>query len=163
MEKTPTKQPKAWPVTVPYTAPPSVDQLQVIHKEISEGASTASAAKTIGMKPSQLRAWAAEIPEIQQIIEDAEKDASDLAYQELYRRAVYGTQRTVYHMGVAVGQQQEYDNRALLRLLEAVMPEKFKPGQELVNLDIGDILTKAHQRAQSLAVAAPVPQDPPKD
>jgi hypothetical protein len=57
---------------------------------------------------------------------EADEDAIELLEGEALRRAVQGTERTVYYQGRECGRMREYSDNLLMFLLKGRKPEKYR-------------------------------------
>lgn len=87
------------------------------------------AARFIGVSPSFVTRWIKEDTVAAEKVSEARKVGYGALESEAIRRAVVGVQKDVYYKGEVVGQQVEYSDGLLTRMLEARVTE-FKRGEQ---------------------------------
>ena len=79
-------------------------------------------AQTAGAARVQVYRWRNNDPVFQAAIRRMQEQMKDRVEQEIFRRAVLGVQRAVWHKGEAVGCEVRYSDRLLLALPRRVDP-----------------------------------------
>lgn len=88
-----------------------------------------AAARAAGMSPMFLERWLKDDKEAAAEVEEATRVGWYRLESEAIRRAVEGVEKDVYYKGFVVGQQTEYSDGLLTKLLEARNPA-FKKGEQ---------------------------------
>lgn len=84
-----------------------------------------AACRAVGIASSTPYHWFELHPEYKYLWDESERISRDALVLEARRRAIEGTQKTVYQKGIAVGTEQVYSDNLLLALLKAKFPEEF--------------------------------------
>lgn len=78
-------------------------------------------------------------PQLKILINEVQEALKDAAEQELYERAVNGTKKPVVFKGEIVDFVREHDSKYLIKLLEAINPDKWTPAKKLLNSGDGGL------------------------
>ena len=89
-------------------------------------------AKTAGVARVQFYRWQDDDPVFQAALRRMQERMKDRVEQEIFRRAVLGVQREVWHRGEVVGREVQYSDRLLLALARRVDPVAWGERPELV-------------------------------
>jgi hypothetical protein len=84
------------------------------------------ACRETGTNRADVYRWKNQDDEFLLAWEIAETQATETMEAEAYRRAVSGTEKPIYHQGVAVGAVQEYSDTLLIFMLKARAPQKYR-------------------------------------
>lgn len=89
-------------------------------------------AQTAGVARVQFYRWRDDDPVFQEALRRMQERMKDRVEQEIFRRAVLGVERAVWHKGEVVGREVQYSDRLLLALARRVDPLAWGDRPEVV-------------------------------
>ena len=96
-------------------------------------------------------------PEFAKQWKEAEEESADRIDAEIWRRAVEGIDKNVYHQGIHVDTIREYDTPLLMMLAKARRPEKYRENYAVAigNPDGSNLVLDGRQQAINLFTSSP--------
>lgn len=118
----------------------------VTHAATAAGVSRDTVYKAREIDPEFAKAW-----------DDAQEQAADRVEAEIFRRAVTGVEKAVWHQGEQCGVEVVYSDGLLTLLAKALRPHKFRDRHEVAigNPDGTNLQLESRQQALNLFAGSP--------
>lgn len=117
----------------------TVESLNLFLKMFAKTGNMSRAARAINVAPSTIKNAMKKNPLLKQLVDDTREMLKDAAEEELYRRAVHGTEKAIVYQGEIVDYVREYDSKYLIKLVEALDPDKWTPARKIIGQGDGGI------------------------
>lgn len=90
-------------------------------------------ARIMGISLSAINQWCFRLKGFREEIEAAHEEYCERLEEEARRRACDGVVKDVYHHGEVVGQETQYSDKLLIKLLEGAKPGRYRRSERTVN------------------------------
>ena len=114
----------------------------------------ARAARKVGIDRTRIHQLCRDDPDFKERFEEAPQSGIDRAEAEAYRRAVKGTTKGVWHMGVKVGEELVYSDSLLATILRANRKHLYGEKVEVTGADGQPLMPVADDTAKAARLAA---------